>query len=87
MRNTTDRKKRLVGAAVAAGLVILLALVLIGSILLCFFPGQEVAEAVALGVIGLYLILLLAVVGGVAVSLVQRFREIRGGEEDEARKY
>ena len=35
----------------------------------------------------LYALMLLAVIVGVVVALVQRLREIRKGEEEDARKY
>ena len=36
---------------------------------------------------GIYLLVGLAIAGGVCYSLYQRWQEVKGGEEDEAKKY
>ena len=43
--------------------------------------------APAVGVMALYGVVGLAVVGGVLAALIQRLREIKRGEEEDAKKY
>lgn len=38
-------------------------------------------------VLGLYALVILAVIAGVVLAMVQRLREIEGGEEEDAKKY
>lgn len=84
MRKTT-KGHGLTGAFVAAALVAGVMLLLAGGLLIGYFGGNEtffVTWAVVLCAL-----LYLAVAVGVVVAFIQRWREIRGGEEDEARKY
>lgn len=83
MQKTTKGKKRL-GAALSAlvvgGFMVLMAVCMLTD---CFgggTAGETVAILVAAGMFFL-------VAGGVVLALVQRWREIERGEEDEARKY
>ena len=84
MRKTT-RGKGFAGAVavtlLTAGLMVLLA----GAVLRGYFGGAT--EPFAAGVILFYAFVCLAVAVGAAVALWQRWREIQGGEEDEAKKY
>lgn len=58
---------------------------LTGAMLAGYFGG--LTEPFATGVILFSAFIYLAVAVGVVVALCQRWREIQGGEEDEARKY
>ena len=64
-----------------AGLMLLAAGALLTG---CF---SESPEPFATGLILFVVFLYLAIAVGTAVDLYQRWKEIRGGEEDEARKY
>ena len=44
-------------------------------------------DGLAAALLVLYALMFLAIAAGVIAALVQRWREVRGGEEDEARKY
>ena len=44
-------------------------------------------DLAAAAIIGFYALLGLAVVAGVIAALCQRLREIKGGEEEDAKKY
>ena len=83
MRSTTERPGRLAQVLAALGtvaVVVLLAGSVIGAILL-----EEPWPM--LGIALLYLAFGVAVAAGVLAALVQRLREIRRGEEVDARKY
>lgn len=83
MRSTTERPGRLAPVLAALGtvaVVVLLAGSVIGAILL-----EEPWPM--LGIALLYLAFGVAVAAGVLAALVQRLREIRRGEEVDARKY
>ena len=83
MQKTTKKKwTAILCAAVIVGLLGLF----LASIL---FPliGEAVGEAVAVGFLLVYGLVIVAVIVGVLVALRQRLKEIKGGEEDEAKKY
>jgi len=71
-----------------AGAAVILAVLLltVGGTLAAFFGGGR-AELYAAGLMALYGLAGLAVAAGIVAALVQRRREILGGEEDEAKKY
>ena len=83
MQKTTKRKwTAILCAAVIVGLLgLFLAAILFPLI------GQAVGEAVAMGFLLVYGLGIVAVIVGVLVALRQRLKEIKGGEEDEAKKY
>ena len=85
MRNNTSRRARARGAVIAATVVALAVVLYIGSLLWVML--KEGAVPAAVGIMVVYGLLGAAVVIGVFVALRQRLREIKGGEEDEARKY
>ena len=85
MQNGTDRKKKRLGAALSAlvmgGILLVVILCLLWD---CFTVGITAAERVVLllcAALGLFTI------GGILLALRQRWNEIEGGEEDEAKKY
>lgn len=76
--------KKKIGAVIAAAVIVALVVLLI----VCFIMlinGEE--DAGADGILWAYIAVLGAVVFGVLVSLHQRFKEIKKGEEEEAKKY
>ena len=84
MRKTT-KSHGLLGAVVAVAVIVLLMVLSAGAILGDYFgDGSGGFEA---GVVVLCALLCLAVAGGAVAALIQRWREVKGGEEDEARKY
>ncbi len=84
MRKTT-RGKGFAGAVVMTVLTAGLMFLLTGAMLTDYFGG--ITEPFATGLILFCAFLYLAVAVGVIAALYQRWREIQGGEEDEARKY
>ena len=84
MRKTTDGKG-FAGAVVITVLVAVLMFLLTGAMLAGYFGGFT--EPFATGVILFTALIYLAVAVGVIIALFQRWREIQGGEEDEAKKY
>ena len=73
------------GAVVITILIAGLMLLLTGAMLTGYFGGFT--EPFATGLIVFAAFLYLAIAAGVVIALYQRWREIQGGEEDEARKY
>ena len=90
MRKTTDKKGHgLVGGVIVAVLVVGLVLLMLAALFQAFgpmFPFLGELGA-AFGVMLFYAGAYLAVAVGVIIALFQRWREIQGGEEDEAKKY
>ena len=84
MRKTTNGKG-FAGAVVITILTAGFMFLLTGAMLAGYFNGFT--EPFATGVILSTAFLYLAVAVGVIVALFQRWKEIRGGEEDEAKKY
>ena len=87
MRKTTDRKKKTAGAVLAAVVIALPVLLILALPLLPLLPWVRTLEAAEIGALLLCAVPLAAILIGVVVVLVQRIREIKGGEEDEAKKY
>ena len=90
MRDSSRRRRKWVAPLVCAAVVLVFLLVLLGLVLLpVVMPllGIGTADGAAMAALVLYALVLLAVTVGVVVALVQRLREIRKGEEEDARKY
>ena len=82
MRSNTDRKPSRLAPVLAALGTILVVFILVGTMLWAFLSAGGADTIAALyGVVGL------AVVGGVLAALIQRLREIKRGEEEDAKKY
>ncbi len=85
-KDTNNRKLR--GAAGSA-LVIAVPVLFLAGLFLAFglglLDGGE--DTLGTGILLLYAVLLLAVAVGVFAALRQRWKEVKGGEEDEAKKY
>ena len=90
MRKTTDQKGHgLVGGVIVTVLVVVLVLLVLAALFQAFgpvFPFLTELGA-AFGVMLFYAGTILAVGIGVVIALSQRWKEIKGGEEDEAKKY
>ena len=85
MRNNTERRSGARGAVIAATVTALAVVLFVGSLLWVMLEEGPVPAAV--GIMVVYGIFGAAVVIGVFVALRQRLREIRKGEEADARKY
>ena len=82
MQKTTKKWTAILCAAVVVGLLgLFLAAILFPLI------GEACGEAVAMGFLLVYGLGIVAVIVGVLMALRQRLKEIKGGEEDEAKKY
>lgn len=84
MRKTT-KGKGFFGAVVSAVLVAGFMLLLAAALLMECFGGVSLIYTT--GILLFCVLLYLAVAVGVIVCLYQRWKEIQGGEEDEAKKY
>lgn len=84
MRKNTSGKG-FAGAVIVTILVAGFMFLLTGAMLAEYFGG--LTEPFATGVILFVAFLYLAIAVGVIIALFQRWKEIRGGEEDEAKKY
>ena len=84
MRRNTEGKG-FFGGAVMAVLTVGLMLLLTGTLLSVSRDG--IMEPYVLGLLLFCAFVYAAIAVGVVVALVQRWREIQGGEEDEAKKY
>lgn len=87
MQNGTEKKRKSLAAAVAA----LVMVALFGLILLFLLSTLE--ETIGFGVhlatafLVVYALVVLAMILGVIAALRQRLRELKSGEEEEAKKY
>lgn len=85
MRKTT-KGHGMAGAVIAAILVGGLVFLLTVTLAVEYF-GESGTHWTMTALVLAYVLAGLAVVGGIIAALIQRWREVRGGEEDEARKY
>ena len=85
MRNGTDRRKKRLGAALSAlvtgGFLLVMALCMLWDY---FTHRGSAAETV---VIVMSAVMFFGIIGGIALALRQRWKEIERGEEDDAKKY
>lgn len=77
-----DRKKKKYGPLLAALVMILL----MSALIMIFFWGNSV-DPIPPGLLLFFIAIPLAVIIGVLLALRERFKEIEGGEENEAAKY
>lgn len=80
MRSNTDRKPSRLAPVLAALGTILVVFILVGTMLWAFLSAGR-ADTIAVGVMALYGVVGLAVVGGVLAALIQRLREIKRGRK------
>ena len=85
MRNNTEKRSGALGAVIAATVMALAVVLFVGSLLWVMLEEGPVPAAI--GIMVVYGIFGAAVVVGVFAALRQRLREIRKGEEEDARKY
>ena len=85
MRGNTDRRWGALGAVIAAAGTALVVVLFIGSLLWVMLEEGPVPAAV--GIMIVYGLFGAAVGIGVFAAMFQRLREIRKGEEENARKY
>ena len=81
MRDTTKKKA---GARIVAYVIIGVLVVFIASLVIAVAADGEWG---ALGIIGIYGLMIAAVVVGIVIALRQRMREIDSGEEEDAKQY
>ena len=86
MRNGTNKKKT-VAPILCAGAVLLMLMVVLALMAYAFFAARMEEQMVLMLAFGLYGVLIVAMIVGVVIALCQRLREIRGGEEEDAKKY
>ena len=84
MRKTTDTQKR---AAVICTLVVLVIAAVYLAIMLFAMLSEQAEDFVAWLVVGIYCVLVVAIIAGVLIALNQRLRELEVGEEEDAKKY
>lgn len=83
MRSTTDKKRgAVICAAVGIGFFVIILAILLFSLV-----ADAYADWIAWLVVLIYGGIILAVIVGIAVALRQRLRELKTGEEEDARKY
>ncbi len=82
VRKTDVHKKKIMGAALGGGIMVLLM-----AALLIFMIWCSLTEPVPIGVLLFMTAAPVVVIIGVVAALVGRVKEIKGGEEDEASKY
>ena len=90
MRKNTDKNNHgLVGGVIVTVLVVAAVLLVLATLIQAFGPMLPFLGELgaAFGVILLYAGVILAVGVGVVIALIQRWKEVKGGEEDEAKKY
>lgn len=90
MRKTTDKKGHgLLGGVIVTVLVVGVVLLMLAALFQAFGPVLPLLGELgaAFGMVLVYAGIILAVGIGVVVALIQRWKEIKGGEEDEAKKY
>ena len=85
MRGSTERRSGALGAVIAATVTALIVVLFVGSLLWVMLEEGPVPAAV--GIMIVYGLFGAAVVIGVFAAMFQRLREIRKGEEENARKY
>lgn len=74
------------GPVIVAALgTVVVALLFFGSLLWVMLEEEPIPAVI--GIMAVYVILGIAIIVGVLCAMVQRLREIRGGEEEDARKY
>ena len=74
------------GPVIVAALgTVVVALLFFGSLLWVMLEEEPIPAVI--GIMAVYAILGIAIIVGVLCAMVQRLREIRGGEEEDARKY
>lgn len=79
-KNDTIQKKR--GSMIAA-----IAFIMLMVFLICVFIWGYMTDPIPIWMLGVFILIPVVVIMAVIISLLQRIKEIEGGEEDVARKY
>ncbi len=82
MRKSTKGRGPVIVAALGT---VVVALLFFGSLLWVMLEEEPIPAVI--GIMAVYAILGIAIIVGVLCAMVQRLREIRGGEEEDAKKY
>lgn len=82
MQKSTKRRGPVIVAALGT---VVVALLFFGSLLWVMLEEEPIPAVI--GIMAVYAILGIAIIVGVLCAMVQRLREIRGGEEEDAKKY
>lgn len=82
MRKSTKSRGPVIVAALGT---VVVALLFFGSLLWVMLEEEPIPAVI--GIMVVYAILGIAIIVGVLCAMVQRLREIRGGEEEDAKKY
>lgn len=82
MRKSTKSRGPVIVAALGT---VVVALLFFGSLLWVMLEEEPIPAVI--GIMAVYAILGIAIIVGVLCAMVQRLREIRGGEEEDAKKY
>ena len=83
---TMEKKSKKRVAVIAALVVIALMTVYLVAIVIPLVR-ECLGEAVAMGILVIYAVVILTSIVGVTLALRQRLKEIESGEEDEAKRY
>ena len=75
------------GAKLLSALVVLVIAAVYLATMLFAMLSEQAEDFVAWLVVGIYCLLVAAVIAGVLIALNQRLRELDGGEEEDAKKY
>ena len=86
MRSNTEQRRRRLAPVLAALATVAVVLIFVGTLLWTFLAAGGM-DTIGVGIMAVYVLIGLAVIGGVLAAMVQRLREIAGGEEEDARKY
>ncbi len=82
---TTNRNRKKIAPWIAALVFIVIIGALLGFLLFAWMQARQVPGVAIL--IGVYIAVLAAMIVGIILALIQRIKEINGGEEDEALQY
>ena len=86
MRSNSDKTPGRLAPVLAALATVAVVLIFVGTLLWTFLAAGGM-DTIGVGIMAVYVLIGLAVIGGVLAAMVQRLREIAGGEEEDARKY
>ncbi len=86
MRSNTEKRPGRLAPVLAALATVAVVLIFVGTLLWTFLAAGGM-DTIGVGIMAVYVLIGLAVIGGVLAAMVQRLREIAGGEEEDARKY
>ena len=86
MRSGSDKRRGRLAPVLAALGTTVVVLVFVGSVVWAFLASGG-ADTIAVGIMALYALAGIAVIAGVLAAMVQRLRELKRGEEEDARQY